>query len=84
MVDVTNKSIRFLSSSFITKLIHYLGTKQQKSYLEYVLDVAHKKSGKCEVTLMKEEIVTSLDAMAVQKHSPYLAQIDLGYYTTQT
>lgn len=44
-----------------------------------MLNKAYTISGKCEVTLMKQEIVTSLDSMAVQKHSQYLAQIDQGY-----
>ncbi|EFX83375.1 hypothetical protein DAPPUDRAFT_315894 [Daphnia pulex] len=53
----------------------------QKSFLEYVLNLAFKTYGNCEVTLMKQEIVTSLDSMAVQKRSPYLAQIDQGFLT---
>ncbi|XP_059353235.1 glutamate receptor ionotropic, kainate 4-like isoform X1 [Daphnia carinata] len=62
-------------------LIGRFAMVDQKSFLEYVLNLAFKTSGKCDITLMKQEVVTSLDSMAVQKNSIYLAQIDQGFQT---
>lgn len=55
------------------------GLMQQVSYLESVLDLAYKNASLCLLTMMKEQIVTSLDSFAIQKGSPLREPVDRAY-----